>query len=274
MPELPEVENVARTLRPRLLGRVIERVETSGLALRKPIDVRKLRAAAVHATVESVERVGKYLVVPLSSGHALVAHLGMTGRLVFAAPDEELRAHTHVRFSLSGALELRYVDARRFGSIAAYKREALATSPELHVLGVDPLSAAFTVEELAEALAGARRDLKAFLLDQGRIAGLGNIYACEALFEAGLSPRRRAHRVGSERAGRLHQAIVEVLERGIANRGTSFSDYVDAEGAQGSNQDALWVYGREGAPCKRCKTPIKRVVQGGRSTFYCPRCQR
>jgi formamidopyrimidine-DNA glycosylase len=172
------------------------------------------------------------------------------------------------------ALDLRYIDPRRFGVVCVYPHEAIAASPELSVLGLDPLDAAFTPAHLHTLLREARRDLKGFLLDQSRIAGLGNIYACEAMFLAGLGPRRRTNRVPADRAARLHATIRQVLEAGIANRGTSFSDYVDADGEAGSNQDALYVYGREGAPCRTCNTTIRRLVQGARSTFYCPVCQR
>jgi len=278
MPELPEVESVARSLRPRLVGRRVLSVETSGLALRRTIDRARLEKACAGAVVESVERVGKYLLVALSSGSVLIAHLGMSGQLVFADARAERRPHTHALFHLDGELDLRYVDPRRFGVLSIYPSEDVAASPELSVLGVDPLDPAFTVEYLHGALASARRDLKAFLLDQSRIAGLGNIYACEAMFHAGISPRRRTHRLGRDRAAKLHRAIRHVLETSIANRGTSFSDYVDADGAIGSNQAALFVYGREGEPCRRCKSPIKRpikrIVQSGRSTFYCVSCQR
>jgi formamidopyrimidine-DNA glycosylase len=282
MPELPEVETVARSLRPRLVGREVLGVQTSGLALRRPVDERALRVALVGARVDSVERRGKYLLVATSSPSAgaqlVVAHLGMTGRFVFSEPAAPVEPHTHARFLLDekGPRELRYVDARRFGQIAVYPAAAAARSDELSVLGVDPLEPAFTVAWLRAALATSRRDLKSFLLDQGRIAGLGNIYVCEALHHARLSPRRRADRVTPEAAARLHAAIREVLETSIANRGTSFSDYVDADGELGSNQEALFVYGREGERCRapKCRGTIRRIVQGGRSTFFCPVHQR
>jgi formamidopyrimidine-DNA glycosylase len=141
------------------------------------------------------------------------------------------------------------------------------------VLGVDPLEDAFTVDYLAAALAASKRDVKAFLMDQSRVAGLGNIYVCEALFRAGIAPKRRSDRL-VKKAAALHAAIVASLAEGIENRGTSFSDYVDADGQSGGNQHALWVYGREKAACRRCGAAVRRVVQAGRSTFYCPRCQK
>ena len=273
MPELPEVEMVVRTLRPRLVGERITAVETSGLPLRRPVDRRRLERAAVGARVDGVRRVGKYWLIELSNAHVLVGHLGMSGRLLFADAAAPRPPHTHVVFRLRRGLELRYVDPRRFGVLRAYAAAEAAGSPELAVLGVDPLDAAFTAGWLAEALAGSRRDIKAFLMDQSRVAGLGNIYVCEALFRAGIAPTRRSDRL-VRRAAALHEAIVAVLAEGIANRGTSFSDYVDAEGQAGGNQRALWVYGRENEACRRCGAPVRRFVQAGRSTFFCRRCQK
>jgi formamidopyrimidine-DNA glycosylase len=274
MPELPEVEMVARTLRPRLVGRRVLAVETSGLPLRRPVDRARLKKVAVGASVESVERVGKYLLIDLSSGTTLLAHLGMSGRFTFAPPETPRAPHTHVVFALDDGVELRYVDHRRFGILRAYDRSRVRGSPELSILGPDPFEAGFTVEYLAAQLAKTRRDVKTFLLDQTRIAGVGNIYASEALFLAGIGPRRRTHRLKREQAARLHEAVKKTLAAGISNRGTSFSDYVDADGELGTNQDTLHVYGREGEPCRTCGSAIRRLVQGARSTFYCPECQR
>jgi formamidopyrimidine-DNA glycosylase len=272
MPELPEVETVARTLRPRLVGRRIVEVETSGLPLRRPVERARLKKLAVGATVRSVDRIGKYLLVDLSSETTLLAHLGMSGRFQFAPPEAARAPHTHVVFTLENGVELRYVDHRRFGILRAYESATVRASPELSILGPDPLSEGFTVEYLAAELRGSKRDVKSFLLDQTRIAGVGNIYACEALFRAGISPRRRTNRLAKQ-AEALHEAVTAVLREGIANRGTSFSDYVDAEGEFGSNQHSLNVYGREGASCRRCGTAVRRLVQGARSSFYCPKCQ-
>jgi formamidopyrimidine-DNA glycosylase len=274
MPELPEVEMVVRTLRPRLVGQRIQAVETSGLRLRAPIDRKRLAAACVGARVEAVRRIGKYWLIDLSSAHVVLGHLGMTGRLVFAPKSEPRPPHTHAVFTLARGVELRYVDPRRFGVLRTYSAAEAPTSPELSVLGVDPLEPAFTVAYFTGALAGSRRDLKAFLMDQSRVAGLGNIYVCEALWRAELSPLRRAETVTRPQAKKLHDAVLGVLADGIANRGTSFSDYVDADGVQGGNQHTLAVYGREGEACHRCGASIKRLVQGGRSTFYCRKCQK
>jgi formamidopyrimidine-DNA glycosylase len=274
VPELPEVESVARSLRPRIVGRRVLAVETSGLALRRPIDRARLRAACSGARVEAVRRTGKYLIIDLSTEQALLVHLGMTGALLVTPSGEAHPPHTHAVFALDGAHELLYVDPRRFGVLRSYKASELGASAELSLLGPDPLDAAFTLDYFARVLAAARRDVKTFLLDQTRIAGVGNIYACEALYEAGIAPRRRANRLGRERAARLHAAVRAVLERGIENRGTTFSNYRDADGAAGGNQHALAVYGREGQPCRRCGARVRRIVQGARSTFYCAACQR
>jgi formamidopyrimidine-DNA glycosylase len=277
VPELPEVEMVVRTLRPRLVGERIRAVETSGLALRRPIDRKTLERACVGARVEAVRRLGKYWLIDLdnrhSGQHVLLGHLGMTGRLVFADEDSPRPPHTHAVFHLRRGLELRYVDPRRFGVLRAYAAADASSSPELAVLGVDPLDAAFTVDYLRDALSKSKRDLKAFLMDQSRVAGLGNIYVCEALWRAELSPKRRADRAVKQAAA-MHAAIIASLGDGIRNRGTSFSDYVDADGQSGGNQHALAVYGREKLPCRRDGAAVRRIVQAGRSTFFCPRCQR
>jgi formamidopyrimidine-DNA glycosylase len=204
----------------------------------------------------------------------LLAHLGMSGRFVLSRGGPRA-PHTHAVFRLAGGGELCYVDARRFGVLAAYAARDISHAKELAALGPDPLDAAFTVEHLAGALAASRGiAVKSFLLDQRRVAGLGNIYASEALFHAGVSPRRRADRLGRARAEKLHQAIREVLAASVARRGTTFRDYVDADGEAGGNQHHLAVYARAGEPCRRCSAAVRQIVQNARSTFYCPRCQR
>jgi formamidopyrimidine-DNA glycosylase len=277
MPELPEVEMVVRTLRPRLVGERIRAVETSGLPLRRRVDRKALEHACVGARVEGVRRIGKYWLIDLDNGrsgkHVLLGHLGMTGRLVFSDAQTPRPPHTHVVFHLRRGLELRFVDPRRFGALSTYAEDEAAASPELAVLGLDPFDDAFTVGYLAAALAKSKRDIKAFLMDQSRVAGLGNIYVCEALFRAGVAPKKRSDRL-VKKAPALHAAIVASLADGIANRGTSFSDYVDADGQSGGNQHTLAVYGREKAACRSCGAAVRRIVQAGRSTFFCPRCQK
>lgn len=272
MPELPEVETIVRSLRPRLVGARIEAVWTSGLPLRlaRPLDAALLRRTCRGARIEAVRRRGKYILVETAPGAGVLVHLGMSGRLRLQAAGEPREKHTHVVFTLDGARELRFVDPRRFGLVRAAR--VLDQLPELTLLGPDPL-AELEAPALAQALAGSRAPLKAFLLDQRRIAGLGNIYVSEALFHAGVHPTTPARRARG-RAEALVRGIRLALEAGIANRGTTLRDYVDGEGGAGQNQDTLLVYGREGEGCRICGTCIRRRVDAARSTFFCPSCQK
>jgi formamidopyrimidine-DNA glycosylase len=271
MPELPEVETVVRTLRPHIVGQRIVSLWTSGKPLRlgRKIDARKLRSTSVGAKIEAVRRKGKYILVDLERGGGVLVHLGMTGRLRLQDRGEERVKHTHVIWSLPGRRELRFVDPRRFGWVGTAAR--VDTLPEVRGLGPDPLSE-LDVEHLRASLSASRAPVKAFLLDQHRIAGLGNIYVCEALFRARVHPRTEARRVRGK-ADLLLRAIRETLEIGIANCGTTFRDFVDSTGEPGRNIHALLVYGREGETCTVCRDRIRRRVDGGRSTFYCGRCQ-
>jgi formamidopyrimidine-DNA glycosylase len=277
MPELPEVETVRRSLEPLLPGRRVESVWTSGkpLRLNRALDVRTLRAVTVGKRVLAVRRRAKYLLVDFEGGGVVVVHLGMTGQLRVAPASEPRAPHTHVVLALDGGRELRFVDPRRFGTVAPFRSAALAEAwPELAKLGVDPLGEAFTGEALHALARGTARGLKLLLLDQARIGGVGNIYASEALWEARLHPHKRGWTLTLAQARALRDAVVLVLERGLANRGTSFSDYVDADGEKGSNQQDLRVYGRAGETCRRCKRGrIKAVITQGRGTFFCPSCQ-
>ncbi|HVV52437.1 MAG TPA: bifunctional DNA-formamidopyrimidine glycosylase/DNA-(apurinic or apyrimidinic site) lyase [Polyangia bacterium] len=274
MPELPEVETIVRGLLPRVRGRRIESVWWSGqgLHLGRKVDLRGLRAVAVGRAVARVRRRGKYILIEVAGGEdeGVVVHLGMTGRLRVQPAAAARAAHTHVVFALAGGDELRFTDARRFGWVAPGR--PLAADPALAALGPDPLSE-LDAPALASALAEARAPIKAFLLDQRRIAGLGNIYVAEALFRVGAHPATPARRL-ARRAAALLAAVRETLEGGIARRGTTLRDYVDADGLEGDNAAALLVYGRAGEPCTRCGAPIRRRVDGGRATFFCPRCQR
>ncbi len=274
MPELPEVETVRRSLVPELFAGKVTRVDTSELLLRqRAIEAGPMRRALMGARFVAARRHGKYLLLDVSSGHTVLVHLGMAGQLLLVRDSEAERRHTHVAIALSSGAALRFVDPRRFGIVRVYATEGVHSSAELAELGPDPLSGSFEEASLTAALLRTKRDLKSVLLDQRVVAGLGNIYVSEALFEARLSPRRCAHRLTAKERAALFAAILSVLRRGVENRGTSFSDYVDAAGQAGSNQDALLVYGREGEPCRACTTRVRRIVQGGRSTFYCPRCQ-
>lgn len=297
MPELPEVETIVRDLRPRIVGRRIRELWASGKPLRlgRAVDLEGLKQIVLGQRVEAVRRVGKYVVIevgradrigrtldgrgagpgealpasPVRSAPGMLVHLGMSGRLRIEAAEAPREAHTHLVLALDDAHELRFRDPRRFGWIAG--GDPVDGCAELGTMGPDPL-AALSAEALAGSLAGVRAPIKAFLLDQRRIAGLGNIYACEALFRAGIHPGVAAGRAAGS-AHKLLVAIREALELGIRNRGTTLRDYVDALGSGGQNAGALLVYGREGAPCRVCGRFIRRQVDAGRSTFFCGHCQ-
>lgn len=273
MPELPEVETIVRGLDPIVRGRRIESVWWSGhgLHLARPIDLRGLRAVAVGGAIAGVRRRGKYILVDLDRARdqGIVVHLGMTGRLRVQPEATERAPHTHVVFGLAGGDELRFIDARRFGWVAPGR--PLARVEALAELGPDALTG-FDVAGLAAAMDGVRAPIKAFLLDQSRIAGLGNIYVSEALFRARIHPTIPAHRA-RRRAPDLLEAVQAVLAGGIARRGTTLRDYVDADGQRGDNAAALQVYGRASEPCFRCGGPIRKRVDAGRATFFCARCQ-
>jgi formamidopyrimidine-DNA glycosylase len=260
-----------------VLGARVEKVWTSGLPLRlnRPVDADELRRAAQGARITALRRRAKYLLIDTERGTTLV-HLGMSGRVRVQPADEPRVTHTHVAWRLADGRELRFVDPRRFGlvmPVPSATRGGEAAMAELASLGVEPLGSEFTPEKLHALTRASKRALKLLLLDQRAIVGLGNIYAAEALFDAGLHPHRPARRTTVEQAARLHAAIVAVLARAIDNRGTTLRDSVDAEGEIGFNQLVLSVYGRGGEPCLRCGGRIRAVVTQGRGTFYCPKCQ-
>ncbi len=277
MPELPEVETVVRSLRPRLRDARLGTLSWSGLGLRlgrKP-DIEALRSICRGGHVTAVRRKAKYILVDVagSTGKArgsIIVHLGMSGRLRVMDAEDPRPAHTHLVFGLDGGRELRFIDPRRFGWVAAAATPE--DLPELADLGPDPLAELDGVR-LGAALATSRAPIKAFLLDQRKVGGLGNIYVCEALFRAGIHPRMPARRARGK-AEPLYQAIRTVLELGINNRGTTLRDYVDGDGSAGGNTSALLVYGREGENCGTCGGPITRQIDAARSTFFCRKCQR
>jgi formamidopyrimidine-DNA glycosylase len=277
VPELPEVETIVRGLRPVLCGREITAVWSSGLGLHlaRAVDVRGLRTVSARGSITDVRRRGKYILLLMGDARrpgddGVCIHLGMTGRLRVQPAATARAPHTHVVFTLGGGDELRFVDARRFGWVAP--GAPLSALPGLGDLGPDPLTE-LDEDSFARALAGARAPIKSFLLDQRRVAGLGNIYVCEALFGARIHPTTPAHRVRG-RAKELLAAVRETLEGGIARRGTTLRDYVDADGFAGDNASALRVYGRVDEPCPVCAQPVRRRIDAGRSTFYCARCQK
>ena len=290
VPELPEVEVTRRRLAPILVGRVIERVETtkdSYFFLTKP-DVLKRRLAG--KSVSELTRIGKYLLAQLDDGDRLLLHLGMTGQLFSSAvssvrlfsaktrgslPPEALRefkvdAHTHLRLHFEdGGPSVLFRDVRKFGKVALIR--AGAGDPRLDKLGVDALAA--NGETLFAAARARKIPIKSLLLDQGVIAGIGNIYADEALFLAKVRPTRSARRVNARECQAIVAAAQKVMKRSIETGGSSISDYVSPDGSDGGYQNERKVYARKGLPCLVCKTPIRRVVIATRSTHYCPECQ-
>ncbi len=271
MPELPEVETIVRGLTRAIVGRTIERAEVRlpKIVVAPP---RLTFARAVRGErIAGVRRRGKYAVIELASGCSLVTSLRMTGRLVVASDGEPEWPGTHVVLRLSGGARLRFSDVRTFGRMRLV-RAGEAWDREL---GVEPLCSGFTQEAFIGMLSGRTTPIKAFLLDQRRIAGIGNIYACEALWEARVRPSRPAGTLTRPAIHRLRRAIIDVLQRAIDMRGTTVDDYVDADGLQGGFQNNLSVYGRAGRFCGRCgESRIVRTVLAQRGTWWCRRCQR
>jgi formamidopyrimidine-DNA glycosylase len=269
MPELPEVEVTRRGLVPHLAGRVISAVEVRQPQLRWPV------SKAVHSlagrTVRGVSRRGKYLLVDCGDGH-LILHLGMSGSLRVLPPGTPAEKHDHFDLVL-GDRVVRLRDPRRFGAVL-WTSDAVETHPLLAGLGVEPLSQALNATRLYQLTRGYRTAIKLFLMDGRRIVGVGNIYAAESLFRAGIDPRKAAKRLTPEKATRLAKAIKDTLRTAIKAGGSTLRDFVGAGGNAGYMQNRFRVYDREGKPCPRCRTPVKRIVQGQRSTFFCPRCQK
>jgi formamidopyrimidine-DNA glycosylase len=275
MPELPEVETVRRGLARHLEGRRVTKVEARRRDLRVPLPDR-FAARLAGRRIERFTRRAKYLRAHLDDGWVWIIHLGMSGRMmVHEVPPGPPGPHDHVRIAFEGGLSATYTDHRRFGLMALAKEDALDRHPLFAALGPEPLGADFDGPTLAARLKAKRTPIKAALLDQSVVAGIGNIYACEALFEAGLSPRRLAYTVQGGRAERLAMAIRAVLERAIAAGGSSLRDYAQTTGELGNFQHSFAVYDRVGEPCPGCdcRAGVRRIVQSNRSTFYCAKRQ-
>lgn len=271
MPELPEVEFVARQLRDDLVGQRIRRAEVFWPRAIQGLDVPEFEAGLAGRVVTAIGRRGKYLLIYLDDGAVLLVHRRMSGNLRLTAPDED-EPYVRVAVTLDDGRRLLYTDPRKFGRLALARAEEL---PALFAaLGPEPLDPTFTVEALAARLAGRRGPIKAALLDQSVVAGLGNIYADEALFRAGLHPLRPAGSLDSAEVAALHTGIVGALRAGIEHGGTTFSRYRDVYGESGTNRQHLEVYQRTGEPCLHCGTPIERIVVAQRGTHFCPHCQR
>jgi formamidopyrimidine-DNA glycosylase len=269
MPELPEVETIRRQLAPSLEGRRLEAVEVVDGRWCEPAPPAEVEDALRGRLVERLSRRGKYLVFELEDDVYLVMHLRMTGNLLLA-PDAE---RARVRFALDSGDVLLFCDVRRFGTgVVLLGRDALDDYFAAR-LGVEPLSPDFTAEALRELGQGRKAPVKAFLLNQERIAGVGNIYADEALFRARIHPLRPVGTLKRSQVAALRDAVVEVLEAGIDSRGATIDDFRNADGAEGAFQDRFLAYGREGEPCVRCGRPIRKLRAAGRGTYVCERCQ-
>lgn len=276
MPELPEVETVRRGLEPWLEGRRLDSVVLRRDSLRVPLPPDFVQAVQGQR-VTAVGRRAKYLTVALSNERIVLAHLGMSGRMTVHRPGEPLPplgAHDHAIFRTDEGAEIRFNDARRFGLLVLSDTDGIASHPLLKDIGPEPLEAGFDGPYLAAKCAGRATAIKLLLLDQKLVAGIGNIYACEALFAAGIAPQRPGRSLDGAEAARLAQAVKDVLAKAIAAGGSSLRDYVQADGELGYFQHQWAVYGREGQPCSRCAGTVQRIAQGGRSTFFCPDCQR
>jgi formamidopyrimidine-DNA glycosylase len=289
MPELPEVETVCRQLEPELEGRRIEALEVYDPRWSRPVPPRQLEAQLSGRSIESLGRRGKYLLLGLDGGRTLVMHLRMTGNLILLErsgeaidPSEGRRLyegersteerHLRARFRLDDGREVWFTDPRRFGEARLIDSAAVDAYLDER-LGIEPLSEDFTPEALGEIAAGRSAPLKSFLLDQQGIAGIGNIYADEALFRARLHPLSPAGSMKPEQLEALRDGVVAALEAGIDGGGASVDDYRDGRGERGRMQDEFLVHTREGEPCPRCGEAIERIVVAGRSTYLCPRCQ-
>jgi formamidopyrimidine-DNA glycosylase len=271
MPELPEVETIRRQLEPELVGRRIESVEVLDERLTRPVPPREVERACAGRRIEAAERRGKYLLLRLDGDRSLVMHLRMTGNLILGDPGEDVR-YLRAVIRLEGGATLLFTDARRFGTAVALDDDDLEEyiAPRA---GIEPLSERLTAEQIGALAEGRRAPLKSFLLVQSGIAGIGNIYADEALWRAQLHPLSPAGSMRPEHWERLRKGIVDTLEAGLANGGASIDDYRDARGEEGRMQDEFLVHTREGLPCLRCGTEVRRIVVGGRSTYFCPGCQ-
>lgn len=272
MPELPEVETIRTYLQSILPGRQVRAVKHLDGRMVKmgSADPAMIGAHLPGLMVQSMERRGKYLLLRFQGNGWLVVHLGMSGRLVMAEPDQPWKVHTHMVLEFSGGQELRLVDPRRFGRLGWFE----ADQPDVFLpLGPEPLGRQFTTTYLKNRLGNRATAIKSLLLDQALVAGLGNIYADEALFKARIHPLTPGQDLSDIAVTRLTRAIRAVLREGIQHRGTSFSDYVDALGHPGDNQAYLAVYGRAGKPCVRCKGPIRSLVIHQRTSHFCQRCQ-
>ncbi|MFW6268642.1 MAG: DNA-formamidopyrimidine glycosylase [Bacillota bacterium] len=274
MPELPEVETIARGLRPSILNKEITGCEVRYKNIIKIPEKEEFKKRVLNTQVLEVKRRGKYLIISLNNEKDLIFHLGMTGKLLIKSGEAEIDKHTHIILNFAEGFDLRFNNIRKFGRVYLINNDEPEKAGGLADLGPEPLSGDFTLEVFKKGFKNRTTFIKSLLLKQGFVAGLGNIYTDEALFEAGISPDRRANTLKNEEKEKLYKAIIKVLKKGIKYCGTSINDYVDSKGVPGSFQDKLKVYGREGETCPECGHKIAKKKIGGRSSHYCPHCQQ
>ena len=273
MPEMPEVEIIRRYLDKMAAGKKIMDLDIRLPRMIKWPDIEGFRALVTGRTIKAMNRRGKYLLLELDNGNEVVFHLRMTGRLVYEPTGKTSDSHARVIFHLQGGASLVYGDTRTLGTIHGIRPEERAMLKGLAEMGPEPLSAEFTPAYLYETASRRKVAIKSFLLNQKYIGGIGNIYADEALFLAGIHPLRPAQSLSWEECERLWESVNKVIAAGIEDGGTTFRDYQNGEGGQGSHQEHLYVYGRKGEPCRSCGRPIERITVGGRGTHFCPKCQ-
>jgi len=276
LPELPEVETIKRTLARKVIGRKIVEVNVFLPKIVKSLEVDEFVEKIKGSIIEDINRRGKYLLIMLDRDYTLIVNLRMTGQLVFVPEGEDLplAKHTHVIFELEGGCQIRFRDSRKFGTMHLVPTIGLEYAPEIKNLGPEPLEPGFTEQKLRKLLIGRRKKIKQLLTDQSFIAGIGNIYADEILFRAGIHPERVSNALTTEEIHSLYLSIVAVLNEAVYQRGTSIRDYIDGEGHSGNYQKMLQVYGRKGELCYHCDCEIASVKLGGRTAHFCPGCQK
>ena len=274
MPELPEVETIRRGLERVLIGQNICRIKVRETRFRQPVNVAKLRKLVSGQPIAALHRRAKYLLCELENRAHLVIHLGMSGRLLYCKKALPVQKHDHIQFIFNNGHELRFCDPRRFGMVDAVPPGGLSDYIHFRSLGPEPLSPEFSAVYLAARAKKLSRPIKNFLMDGAVVVGVGNIYASESLFRAGIHPKKPSSKLSSLEWGKLVRAIRATLKLAIARGGTTFNDFHNSDGEMGYFQQELMVYDRNGEPCRACNSKIRRIVQAGRSSFYCPRCQR
>lgn len=273
MPELPEIESLRQKLAAQLPGKSIRKVTLRRADLRYPLATH-LKTAFLHSPIREIRRRSKYLLIDFENDQTLVIHLGMSGRFFFTEPNGTLNVHDHVLFDLNDGRHLRFRDPRRFGMMILEATKTLSQNRFFNHLGVEPLTADFSAQKLYSFCHGSTAPIKSLLMNAKYVVGVGNIYANEALFLSGIRPTRIAKKITRAEAKLLCQNIKKILSESIQRGGTTFRDYVDLNQQPGLYQLRLFVYGRDSEPCRRCQKSIKRIVQTGRSSFYCTGCQK